>query len=106
MLDFEWSGSEKKIARRIFDAALNRECAAIMGEMKRRAAAAQNPEDIWALHDYLSAQRKEIDHKYDYRYSQLILVFARLLREEWIALHDLEGLREDKRQAIQHIAGL
>ncbi len=106
MSNLEWSGGEKKVARRIFDAALKKECAAIVEETKRRAAAAQIPEDIWALHDYLTAQRSAIDDKYDFRYSQLIFVFGRLLRESWLDETDLEGLRADKRETVKQIAAL
>jgi len=36
---------------------------------------------MWDLEHHLTERRKEIDRKYDYRYSQLDLVFGRLLRE-------------------------
>lgn len=65
---------------------------------------ASSPEDIWKIHDYLAAKRKETDQKYDCRYSQLILVFGRLLREKWINVEDLSGLAEDKNEAIKRIA--
>jgi hypothetical protein len=45
-----------------------------------------------------------IDAKYDYRYSQLIVVFGTLLREKWIDDKVLEGLGEEKLQVIRHIA--
>lgn len=48
------------------------------------------------IHDFLTEKRNEVDEKYDYRYSVLILVFARLLREGWIELDDLKGLDENK----------
>jgi len=63
-------------------------------------------DDIWELHDFLTEKRKEIDEKYDYRYSVLILVFGRLLREGWIELDNLEGLDEDKITKIKNIADL
>ena len=28
---------------------------------------------LWAIHDYLTEKRKEMDKKYDYRYSVLLL---------------------------------
>lgn len=45
-----------------------------------------------------------INAKYDYRYSQLILVFGTLLREKWVHDKVLEGLGEEKLQAIRRIA--
>ena len=106
MDDFKWSAAEKKIAKRAFDAALKRESEAVIAKLKGLAKNAENPEDIWVIHDYLAGQRKIMDGKYDYRYSQLIVVFGRLLRERWLKDGDLDGLSEQKLQTIRHIASL
>lgn len=53
----------------------------------------------------MDEKREEINIKYDYRYSVLILVFARLLKEGWITVNDLEGLEEDKIDRIRHLGG-
>lgn len=45
------------------------------------AAAAQTPGDMWPVEHFLNQRRRELDAKYDYRYSQLIAVFGRLIRE-------------------------
>lgn len=92
MHDLKWSTSEKKLARTVFDAALERECASILCEFKIRAAKASAPQDMWNIQEYLTRQRRDIDSKYDYRYSQLILVFGRLLREKWIDERELQAL--------------
>jgi len=104
MFSARWTASEKRVARRAFDAALQRELADVMAEFKRRAAAVKEPEDMWAVERFLAAAGKDIDAKYDYRYSQLEIVFARLLREGRIAEHDLQGLSEDKLTFIRGIA--
>lgn len=96
MRDDVWSGSEKKIARRVFDAALQRELA----ECKSRAARSTTPQDLWALERYLGKKRSAIDQKYDFRYSRLLEVFAVLLREKRIEERDLDGLSADKLDAI------
>jgi hypothetical protein len=54
-----------------------------------------DPEDIWELHDYLSDIRKEIDNKCDYRYSVLVMIFANLLKQQWLKFDDREGLSAD-----------
>jgi hypothetical protein len=99
-----WSPAEKKIARRAFDAALERQCAVILGDLKSMVASASAPEDLWKMHDFLTEQRREISQVYDYRYSMLIVVFARLLGEGWLKEADLEGLREDKLEHIRDMA--
>ena len=52
----------------------------------------------------LTEKRKEIDGKYDYRYSVLILIFARLLGEGWLKETEVEGLGEDKVEKIKYLA--
>ena len=74
-----WSRSEKIIARTAFDAALGRELHEVMQEAKRMATQIQQSSDLWDLEHYLTARRKEIDRKYDYRYSRLTDVFGKLL---------------------------
>jgi hypothetical protein len=106
MHDMKWSKSEKKLAQQVFDAALEAELAEIVADAKARAAAASGIEDIWALQEYLFHRRRELDQKYDYRYSQLLLVFGRLLREGRIRMEQLDGLSEDKRDVIRRIVSL
>lgn len=99
-----WSKSEKAIARTAFDAALKQELHELMQETKQRAKQINEPEDLWDLEHYLTERRKEIDRKYDYRYSQLRHVFGRLLYEGRISEKDLRGLRDDKLKSIRALA--
>ncbi len=99
-----WSATEKKIARRVYDASLQRELAAVMAHFKALAAECETPQDMWAVQEYLERMGREIDGKYDYRYSQLIFVFARLLREKRFEVQELQGLSEDKIASIVRIA--
>ena len=102
--ELAWSRSEKAIARKAFDAALERELEEVIREAKQKAGQIKEPTDLWDLEHYLTQRRKEIDRKYDYRYSQLDLVFGILLREKWIGEGDLRGLKEDKLRAIRSFA--
>ena len=52
----------------------------------------------------LTQYRKEIDRKYDYRYSRLTHVFGKLLHEGRLREEELRGLREDKLEAIRSCA--
>jgi hypothetical protein len=90
MRDLTWSPAEKKIARRAFDLALSREFDAITHEVKRRAADIKDRSALWELEDYLTKSRKQIESKYDYRYSVLPMV--------------LRGLGEDKLDYIRRVA--
>jgi hypothetical protein len=99
-----WTGSEKKVARRAFDRAFERQCATIAAEAKRMLSA--GPSEVWRVHDYLSGQRKIVDRIYDYRYSRLLDVFSILLRDGWLRDADLAGLQEEKIERIKRWASL
>jgi hypothetical protein len=58
------------------------------------------------VHDYLTQKRREIDEKYDYRYSVLPLVFCRLVGEGRLQLSDLAGLGPEKLNAIKAVLSL
>jgi hypothetical protein len=68
------------------------------------ASQIQQSSDLWDLEHYLTQRRKEIDRKYDYRYSQLTQVFGRLLYEKRLRQEELRGLREDKLKPIRSFA--
>jgi len=106
MHNLKWSESEKKIARRVFEAALQQELGEIMAEFKEMAVRAKEPDDMWAVQNWLSRQRHDINTKYDFHYSQIIIVFGKLLRESRINEAQLAGLGEDKLSLIERIATL
>ena len=99
-----WSRSEKTIARTAFEAALGRELHEVIQEAKKMASHIQQSSDLWDLESYLTQRRKEIDRKYDYRYSRLTQVFGRLLHESRLSEEELRGLREDKLKPIRSFA--
>jgi hypothetical protein len=98
--DINWSEAEKKTAGEAFQKAYDREIQTLLEEFRNKAVGISDLDDIWKLHDFLSAKRHEIDGKYDYRYSVLIFVFAKLVKEEWLSLEELQGLEKDKRAKI------
>jgi len=106
MHNIKWSNSEKMLARQVFERALQTELAATIEEFKARAARVNNPDELWAIGTYLDRRQRDIDNKYDFRYSQLIHVFGRLLREGAITAEELEGLSEEKLAYIHRIADL
>jgi hypothetical protein len=99
-----WSKSEKIVARKAFDAALGRELHEVIQKAQKMASQIQQSSDLWDLEHYLTQRRKEIDRKYDYRYSQLTHVFGKLLYENRLREEELRGLREDKLNLIRSVA--
>ncbi|MGD9326783.1 MAG: hypothetical protein PVG26_22390 [Desulfobacterales bacterium] len=54
----------------------------------------------------MTEKRDEIDEKYVYRFSELIVVSARLIDEGWLDLSDLKGLAEDKVDRLESLIKL
>ena len=104
MIETQWTKREKDIARKAFDAAYERECKAISQNVRKMALGINDPPGLWRLLEYLAKIREEIDEKYDYRYSVLPFVFARLVQEGWITQEDLAGLSDEKLTEIRRIA--
>ena len=104
MRELKWSSTEKAIARRCFDRALQRELNEAIQSAQKMAAKIRHASELWELEHYLTQLRKEIDRKYDYRYSRLLLVFSDLVQEGQLDLADLHGMSEDKLRYIRQHA--
>jgi len=95
-----WSQTEKNIAQAAFESAYQREINVLIQEVHDRSKGIVAIEEVWQLHDFLSARRHELDGKYDNRDSALVFVFADLIREGWLQMSELEGLDSDKLKKI------
>jgi hypothetical protein len=94
--DLKWSPREKKVAHAAFDVALSRERATIRARLEAMLADSPQSTQVWRIRDYLNDRAPEIDRKYDFRYSVLIGVFARLIGEGWLTIEELAGLDDEK----------
>jgi hypothetical protein len=104
--DLNWNANEKKVARSAFDKSYQREMEEIQNDLFEKVAKIKNDKDVWSIHNYLSKRRNNIDNKYDYRYSQLILVFSKLMKEGYLKEEDLSGLSEDKVDLIKKMSSI
>lgn len=96
MKELRWSKTEKQIAKNAFERAYGRECVDLAKTIRLKAEKIKEPADIWRLRDFLNREVKDIENKYDYRYSVLMLVFARLIKDGWLRVDDLIGLDQEK----------
>lgn len=97
----EWSHSEKMVARKAFDLGLRNQLQATIREANARVARIQEPSELWDFENWLTERRLVINSTFDYRYSVLPVVFARLLRDGCIEESDLLGLEPDKLELIR-----
>ena len=99
-MNLEWSSSEKKVARSAFDKALEVALGKTLAEFKKKASDAATFSDMWEIEDYLRQQQRNLEQMFDYRYSQLIVVFGNLIRKGYLDEKLLAGLSQDKREEI------
>jgi len=104
MSEINWSDSEKKTAKEAFGKAYEREINSLIEEVRQKASQISEIDQLWQLHDFLSAKRHEIDGKYDYKYSELIFVFAKLLKQGWVNKEELKELERDKLAKISALS--
>lgn len=96
-----WSDRDKKIARAAYEMARERVFQRLVADFKKQAAAVTSPEDIWKIERDLREQRNSLGYLLDYRYSQLDLVFARLIGEGYLTEEELAGLSDSRMAPIR-----
>jgi steroid 5-alpha reductase family enzyme len=106
MEHLSWSPSEKRLAREVFEPAATAEEAQLLREFKQKVATIAEIQDLWALRRTLEQSEREFQSKYDYRYSQLLFLLGRLVREGRVQELELQGLSEQKLEYIRRIATL
>jgi len=104
MHELKWTQAEKKAARGLFDVALGREMTDYIARFKASAAAIETPDALWALLREAEQKRRELDERYDFRYSVLVFVLAGLLRRGLIDEAELAALGEGKAHLIAELA--
>lgn len=98
--EVHWNSEEKSIAEAALKKAYTREIEVLMAIVREKASLVSVPEDVWQLHDFLSARRHELDGKYDDRETFLMHTLSRLVKDGLLELSELASLAADKRAKI------
>ena len=98
--EVHWSSAEKSIAEAALKKAYAREIEVLIESVREKAGLVSVPEDVWQLHDFLSARRHELDGKYDDREPFLVHTLSRLVKDGLLELSELASLAADKRAKI------
>ena len=99
--EVQWSQKERDIVEAALKKAYEREVEDLIRGVREQASLVSTTEQIWHLHDFLSAKRHEIDGKYDDREPFLIFTLSRLIKDELLDMSELEGLAADKRAKVK-----
>ena len=100
----QFSEMEEAVAQQALRKAYERETSALIANVRDRANSITKLEDLWYLHDLLSTKRYEIDGKYVCDFSTIIFDFAGLVKEKWLYLDDLQGLKPEILSKISALA--
>jgi Photoprotection regulator fluorescence recovery protein len=100
----QFSEMEEAIAQQALQKAYERETSALINHVRDRANSINKLEDLWYLHDLLSTKRYEIDGKYAYNFSTIVFDFAGLVKEKWLYIDDLQGLKPEILSKISALA--
>lgn len=98
------SQAEENIAKQALQIAYQRETSALIANVRDRASSITELEDLWYLHDLLSTKRYEIDGKYAFNPASIVFDFADLVKEGWLSLDDLKGLKPEMLSKISALA--
>ncbi len=98
--EVRWSNAEKNIVEAALKKAYAREVEVLIERVREKASVVSVPEDVWQLHDFLSARRHELDGKYDDREPFLMHTLSRLVKDGLLELSELASLEADKRAKI------
>lgn len=100
-VEVQWSDAEKEIAKAALKQAYDREIEQLIADIREKAPLISAPDEIWQLHDFLSASRHDLDGKYDERESFLMFTLSRLIKDGLLEKSDLKGLSDDKRAKVR-----
>jgi hypothetical protein len=98
--EIQWSNAEKGVAKAALKKAYSREVEMLISHVRENANKVSEPEDVWQLHDFLSARRHDIDGKYDDREAFLMFTLSKLIKDGLLESAELEGLAADKRAKV------
>jgi hypothetical protein len=101
-----WTNPEKEIARNLYAKVVLEEYDEIIKDFKRRAQKVKTRDEFWEMENYIKEVHRDLEARFDPRYSQILFVFGSLLRRGKISNEQLKGLSNEKINEIHRIAKL
>ncbi|TVP64709.1 MAG: hypothetical protein EA342_15910 [Leptolyngbya sp. LCM1.Bin17] len=102
--ELQWTSQEQAIVKTAVAQAHQREITTLVQVVRDQAQAIACMDDLWQLHDFLSARRHDLDGKYDQREPTLMFMLAGLIKDGWLSLDELTGLADSKLAKIKALA--
>jgi len=99
--DIQWSSEEKRIALAALKKSYENEVNELIKTVRENAGSISQLEEVWQLHDFLSAKRHEIDGRYDDRESFLMFTLSQLVKDGRLEMAELEELSSEKKAKVR-----
>jgi len=99
--DVHWSSEDKQIALAAIKKAYNQEVEKLIATIRENAGAVSQLDEVWQLHDYLSAKRHELDGRYDERESFLMFTLSQLIKDDLLDISELAALEPAKKAKVR-----
>lgn len=91
-----WTDREQHIAREALELAQARAIDLLITRVRASAGALHSAESVWELHDVLSIERHTMEGRFDFRLGGILFVLAGLVKDQLLAMEELDGLQPDK----------
>ena len=103
-MDKQWSPSEKKAARQIFDLAVANAQKDVLKRHSNKTI--RTADELWRYELEIREWRKEVQTTLQFTYSSLPMCFGLCLRKGWLTESNLSGLSDERIERIRTIAAV
>ena len=97
----DWTLEEQTVARHAFELGKHRSITALITTLQEQSSKLDSPESVWRLHDYLSTERYQYEGRAEFDEGNVLFVLADMIKQQLIALDNLEGLDQMKLSKIK-----
>ena len=96
MNNAEWTSTEIEIAKQAFASGNKNAELQLISRVQDKASDLPDIESLYALHDYLSIERHELEGRSLFDPDTALFAFAEMVKRGLVAIGDLEGLDAKK----------
>ena len=97
----DWTLEEQTVARHAFELGKHLSITALITTLQEQSSKLDSPESVWRLHDYLSTERYQYEGRAEFDEGNVLFVLADMIKQQLIALDNLEGLDQMKLSKIK-----
>ena len=97
----DWTPEEQTVARHAFELGKHRSITALIATLQAESSKLESAESVWRLHDFLSTERYQYEGRAEFDEGNVLFVLADMIKQQLIALDNLQGLDQMKLSKIK-----